>query len=168
VEAAHGIDTFLQFVGQRSVTVVGAVMSNTMYGRAVEDSGVGVLRTDDGITGIIESGYSYPAGARSGDHFFRFIGTRATVCERYDKGGTPIIEVHTTQGVTFHEDIAHGPRMQEIMRRALAALQDGRDFAPNIADAVRILEIQDAVYAHARANPLTNGPHPMGMPAPRH
>ena len=76
VEAAHGIDTFLQFVGDQEITVVGAVMSNAMYGRGIEDSGIGVLRTADGITGIIESGYTYPSGKRGGDHFFRFIGTK--------------------------------------------------------------------------------------------
>ena len=63
----------------RHISVVGAVMSNAMYSRGVEDSGVGVLRTDDGITGIVESGYTYPAGTRSGDHFFRFVGTKASV-----------------------------------------------------------------------------------------
>ena len=113
------------------------------------------------------SGYSYPAGVRSGDHFFRFIGAKATVFEGYDKQGKAVIEVHTTQGVTYHEDIPHSLRMQGIMREALAAIQAERSFAPSIADALRILEIQDAVYAHARANPLTNGPHSMGLPAPR-
>ena len=158
VEAAHGIDTFLQFAGQKPITVVGAVMSNAMYGRAVEEIGIGLLRTDDGVTGIIESGYSYPAGVRAGDHFFRFIGTKASVFERYDKQGNPVIEVHTTQGVTFHEDISHGARFQGVIGEALTAIEAERSFEPTIADAVRILEIQDAVYHHARANPLTNGP----------
>lgn len=31
-----------------------------------------------------------------------------------------------------------------------------------LPDAVRILEIQDAVYAHARQGVMTHGPHPMG------
>jgi len=165
VESAHGIDTLLQFVGQRPVTVVGAVISNALYGRAVEDVGVGMLRTDNGVTGIIESGYSYPSGTRSGDHFFRFVGSQASVFERYDKRGNPVIEVHTTEGVTYHEDIAHGQRFRGIIEAALVALANGRNFEPNIADAVRILEVQDAVYAHARANPLANGPHPLGMPS---
>ena len=165
-EVAHGIDTFLQFVGRRPITVVGAVMSNAMYGRAVEDVGVGMLRSDDGVTGIIESGYSYPAGARAGDHFFRFVGTEASVFERYDRHGKPVIEVHTTQGVTFHEDISHGQRMQDVIGHALTAVAEGRSFEPNIADAVRVLEVQDAVYAYARANPAANGPHAMGAPAP--
>ncbi len=55
--------------------------------------------------------------------------------------------------------------MKEIMRRALVAIEEGRtSFSPNVEDAVRILELQDAVYAFARANPMTNGPHPLGAP----
>ena len=163
-EAAHGIDTFLQLVGDKPVSVVGAVISNTMYARGVEDIGVGVLRTDDGVTGIIESGYSYPAGARGGDHSFRFIGSKATVLQRYDQQGNPVTEVHTTEGVTFQPDTGYGDLMREMIRRGLAAIAEGRSFKPDITDAVRILEVQDAVYAHARANPMANGPHPLGEP----
>jgi predicted dehydrogenase len=167
VEAAHGIDTFLQFVGERSVSAVGGVMSNAMYGREVEDSGVGILRTDDGITGIVESGYTYPAGARSGDHVFRFVGTKALVLAQYGKEGEPLIEVHSSDGVQISEDISHGERMRGIVEAALAAAAAGSSFAPSIVDAVRILEIQDAVYDCARADGRTNGPHPLGVPASR-
>ena len=162
VEAAHGIDTFLQFVGARKITVVGAVMSNAMYSRRVEDSGVGVLRTEDGITGIVECGYTYPSGKRGGDHFFRFVGTKASVFEQYGRNGEPLIEVHTTEGVQFSEDISHGARIQGIMGGAFDAIGDGNTFTPRVVDAVRILEIQDAVYAYARRGVPTHGPHPMG------
>ena len=162
VESAHGIDTFLQFVGNQEITVVGGVMSNAMYSRGVEDSGIGVLRTANGITGIIESGYTYPLGKRGGDHFFRFIGTKASVFEQYGKNGEPLIEVHTTGGVQFSEDIPHGARIRGIMEKAFDAIRDGSTFEPSVVDAVRILEIQDAVYAHARQNVTTHGPHPMG------
>ena len=162
VEAAHGIDTFLQFVGNRQITVVGATMSNAMYSRRVEDSGVGILRTEDGITGIVECGYTYPSGTRGGDHFFRFVGTKAMVFEQYGRNGEPLIEVHTTEGVQFSEDISHGARMQGIMERAFDAIRDEGTFEPTVVDAVRILEIQDAVYAHARQGIATHGPHPMG------
>ena len=164
VEAAHGIDTFLQFVGEQTVHVVGAIMSNATHGRTVEDIGLGMLRTDGGVTGVIESGYAYPAGVRGGDHFFRFIGTRAMVFQQYGKEGESLIEVHTTEGVQFSEDLSHGERMKNIVDQALTALAAGRSFTPNIDQAVRILEIQDAVYDHARRSALTNGPHPMGTP----
>lgn len=157
VEAAHGIDTFLQFAGDSPVHVVGAVLSNATHGRAIEDIGVGMLRTENGVVGMIESGFCYPAGERAGDHFFRFVGTKASVFERYDEKGIPIIEVHTSQGITFTEDIGHGERFSGIIDQALKAIEEGKEtFVPNVGDAVRVLEVQDAVYAHARANPLTN------------
>ena len=118
------------------------------------------------VTGIVESGYSYPSGVRAGDHFFRFIGTKASVFERYDKHGTPIIEVHTEQGIDFQEGNGHGQSRPAEIARALAAIEAGNSFAPTIGDALRILEVQDAVYAFARANPNSNGPHPLGPPPP--
>lgn len=152
VEAAHGIETFLQFAGDSPIHVVGATISNATHGRRVEDIGIGMLRTESGITGIIESGFCYPAGVRAGDHFFRFVGTKATVFERYDEKGTPIIEVHTNDKITFSEDIGHGERFTAIIDAGLRALEKGDSFEPNISHAVRILAVQDAVYAHARAN----------------
>ena len=166
VEASHGIDTFLQFAGNSPISVVGAVMSNALHGRTVEDIGLGILRNEEGVTGIVESGYSYPSGVRAGDHFFRFIGTKASVFERYDKHGTPIIEVHTEQCIDFQEGNGHGQSRPAEIARALAAIEAGNSFAPTIGDALRILEVQDAVYAFARANPNSNGPHPLGPPPP--
>ena len=167
-EGAHGIDTYLQFVGERQVTVVGAIISNAMYGREIEDSAVGMLRSDDGVTGIIESGYTFPSeGGRSGDHFFRFIGSKASVFAFYGKKGEPLIEINTSSGTEFEEDLGHGERMRNVINEGLSAIQEGRVPETNILDAVRILEIQDAVYDHARLNPLTNGPYPMGAAAAR-
>lgn len=166
-EAAHGIDTFLEFVGNRPVHVVGAILSNAMYGRPIEDSAVGVLRTDDGITGIIESGYTFPAGGRGGDHFFRFVGADASVFALYGKKGEPLIEVHSAAGVSFSEDLPHNERMRRVVDEGLTAIEERRTARTCIQDAVRILEIQDAVYAHARAHSVTNGPYPMGPAAAR-
>ncbi len=166
-EAAHGIDTYLQFAGNRPITVVGAVISNAMYGREIEDSAVGMLRSDNGITGIIESGYSYPSGERSGDHFFRFVGIKASVYALYGRNGEPLIETHTSAGVEVCEDLPHGERMRKVISGGLAAIHESRPSETNILDAVRVLEVQDAVYAYARANASANGPHPMGTPAPR-
>ncbi|MBB17522.1 hypothetical protein CMK22_19830 [Candidatus Poribacteria bacterium] len=167
-EGAHGIDTYLQFVGENQITVVGAIMSNSMYGRKIEDSAVGMLRSDDGVTGIIESGYTFPSeGGRSGDHFFRFIGSKASVFAFYGKKGEPLIEINTSTGTEFEEDLGHGERMRNVINEGLCAIQEGKVPETNILDAVRVLEIQDAVYDHARLNPLTNGPYPMGAATAR-
>lgn len=163
-ESAHGIDTFLQFADGSPIQVVGAVLSNAFHGRLVEDNAVGVLRTERGMTGIIESGYTFPAGGWGGDHYFRFVGTKASIFERYNEDHKPIIEVHTEDGVTFTEDIGHGERMGNIVARGLQAIEAQCAFEPNIQQAVRILEVLDAVYDYARRDVWTNGPHPMGDP----
>ena len=86
----------------------------------------------------------------------------------YGKEGEPLIEVNTSSGTGFEEDLGHGERMRKVIDEGLSALQEERVPETNILDAVRILEIQDAVYDHARTNPFTNGPYPMGGRQPDH
>ena len=167
VEASHGIDTFLQFAGDGPVTVVGGVLANLMHRREVEDTAVGIIRTAAGVTGIIESGFNYPSGARAGDHFFRFVGSRASVFERYGDHGEPLIEVHTTDGVTITPDVGHGERMRRVIEWGLQAIAAGRIGDPDVMQAVRVLEVQDAVYDYARRTAAASGPFPLGTPAPR-
>ena len=164
-ESAHGIDTFLQFCGDSPVHIVGGVISNSLHGREVEDSAIGLLRTESGVSATIETGYTFPPGGWGGDHAFRFIGTRASVFMSYNEAHEHIISVHTSVGVTFSEDIDHGDRMRNIVDAGLKALENRQTFEPDINQAVRILEIQDAIYEHARRSPLTNGPHPLGGPS---
>ena len=155
-------DTFLQFVDPEPITLVGAVMSNAMCSRQIEDSAVGMLRSDGSVTGIIESGYTFPSRARrSDDHFFRFIGSKTSVFAFYNKAGEPLIKVNTSSGTVFEEDLGHGERMRKVINEGLSALQEGQVPETNILDDIRILEIQYAVYDHAQANPLTDGLHPM-------
>lgn len=167
VEASHGIDTFLQFAGNGPVTVVGGVLANLLHRRAVEDTAVGIVRTAAGVTGIIESGFNYPSGARAGDHFFRFVGSKASVFERYGNHGEPLIEVHTSEGVAITPDIGHGERMRRVIRWGLEAIAEARIGTPDVMQAVRVLEVQDAVYDYARSTAAACGPLPLGSPPAR-
>ena len=167
VESSHGIDTFLQFAGPGPVTVAGGVIANLMHRREVEDTAVGIIRTAAGVTGIIESGFNYPSGTRAGDHFFRFVGSRASVFERYGDHGEPLIEVHTSDGVAITPDIGHGERMRRVVEWGLEAIAAGRIGNPDVMQAVRVLEVQDAVYAHVRSNAAAAGPYPLGAPPAR-
>jgi predicted dehydrogenase len=167
VESSHGIDTFLQFAGDGPVTVVGGVIANLMHRREVEDTAVGIVRTAAGVTGIIESGFNYPSGTRAGDHFFRFVGSKASVFERYGDHGEPLIEVHTSAGVEITPDIGHGERMHRVIEWGLQAIAAGRIGDPDVMQAVRVLEVQDAVYDHLRSNAAAAGPYPLGAPPAR-
>lgn len=164
VEGSHGIDTFLQFAEPGKTTVVGAVISNLLHRRTVEDTAVGIIRTETGVTGIIESGYNYPSGVRSGDHFFRFVGSKATVIERYGDHGEPLIEVHSTKGVDIIPDNSHDDRMRHVIKEGIIAIENGKVAVPNVMQAVRILEIQDKIYEFARDNQHASGPFPLEPP----
>lgn len=164
VESAHGIDTFLQFAGQQSISVVGAVISNVVHQRNIEDLGVGMFRTTNGITGIVESGYTTPAD-HHGDHFERFIGTKAQVFQLHDRERKEYIEVRTSSGVEFFEELSHEERFQNVIENGLQSIQKRRKNGLSIMDAVNILEIQDAVYDFARKSKLTNGPYELNSPA---
>lgn len=164
VESSHGVDTFLQFSGTGPVTVVGAALSNLFYEREVEDTAVGMIRSNSGVLGIIESGFNYPSGARAGDHFFRFIGTKSSVFERYSKEGIPLIEIHTNSGVEIITDVSHGERMKRVIREGLDTIKAGKIGTPDIMHAVRILEVQDEVYKFARQGKGRVGPHLLGEP----
>ena len=162
VEASHGIDTFLQFAGGGPVTVVGGVIANLLHRREVEDTAVGIIRTAAGVTGIIESGFNYPLGTRAGDHFFRFVGSKASVFERYGDHGEPLIEVHTSDGVAITPDIGHGERMRRVIEWGLEAIEAERIGTPDVMQAVRVLEVGDAVYDYVRRTAAAAGPFPLG------
>jgi hypothetical protein len=86
---------------------------------------------------------------------------------RYDRAGEHVIEIHTTDGVRFEADRPHSERMSQVIADGLQAVGEGRCYEVSVTDAVRILEVQDAVYERARAQPRTNGPQPMDKPPAR-
>ena len=57
--------------------------------------------------------------------------------------------------------------MRRVVQDALKALEAGETFEATVQDALRVLQIQDAVYRFARATPQAAGPHPLGDPPPR-
>ena len=84
--------------------------------------------------------------------------------ERYGDHGEPLIEVHTSDGVAIAPDIGHGERMRRVVERGLEAIADGRIGVPDVMQAVRVLEVQDAVYEHARSTAVASGPFANGSP----
>ncbi len=167
VECQHGIDVMLEAVGGQPVDAVAGVLSNALFERPFEDYAAGLFRTADGATALIECSYAYPLGETAGEYVIRAVGAGATVVGLMNAAGQPEVQVHTSAGI---QRIAEPPRrtlMGAIMRRSLAALAQGGPPPIPIRQAVRILELQDAVYDLARRTPATNGPHPMAAPAPR-
>lgn len=165
VEAAHGIDLLREFVGASRLHVVGAVLSNMLHGRLIEDSAMALFRSETGVTGVIETGYTYPSGLHHDDHQLRAVGSKATVLWRNAASGPGWVEIHTTTGIERLEEVANATLFRDMVADARDALVTGVRPAATIATALQILEIQDAVVDLARRDNLTNGPNPMAWPA---
>jgi predicted dehydrogenase len=165
VEAAHGLDLLREFVGPSRLHVVGAVLSNTLHRRPIEDSALGLFRSETGVTGVIETGYTYPPGLHHGDHQLRAVGSKATVLWRNEASGPGWVEIHTMAGIDRLEEVANATLFRDMVADALDALVMGVRPAATIQTALQILEIQDAVLDFARRGVFTNGPYPMASPA---
>ena len=58
--ATHFFDLF-RFITSKEVSTVSAVMSSRTHGCEIEDYSIVTLQTDDGVVGVVESGYSFPS-----------------------------------------------------------------------------------------------------------
>jgi predicted dehydrogenase len=77
----HHADLIGWQLGPRKAQVVGATLTRRSLGQPIEDYGVAVLRTDDGIVATIEVGYSHPA-IRGNDAELRVAATGAYLIQR--------------------------------------------------------------------------------------
>ena len=86
--------------------------------------------------------------------------------ERYGDHGEPLIEVHTSDGVAITPDIGHGERMRQVVAAGTGGdIRRRRIGVPDVMQAVRVLEVQDAVYElRAQPPPRLPVPFPLGSP----
>ena len=66
----HAVDAFLSYAGGEDVEVLGAAVSYRAHGRGVEEMGAAVLRSESGIIGTVEAGYTY-ASMQGSDYEWR-------------------------------------------------------------------------------------------------
>ena len=168
IECQHGIGTLLDFAGDQPIAAVAGVLSNATHKRPFEDYAAGLFRIGDGATALIEATYHAPLGDNAtGDYVIRAIGTKATVVSHYGSDYEPEVQIHRGEGSTRVDEVPRSDLFGINIQRNLDALAAGNPPPSPIGKAVRILELQDAVYDLARSSAATNGPHPMADPAPR-
>ena len=167
VECQHGIDIMLDAMGGQPVQAVAGVLSNAMFQRPFDDYAAGMFRAADGSTGLVECSYAYPLGIHSGEYVVRAVGTNAIILGQYTADLVGQVQVHTSQGVEVYDESPRSDIMAVIMDRSIKALELGDPPPIPLRQAVRVLELQDAVYDLARQSSATNGPHLMAAPAPR-
>jgi predicted dehydrogenase len=144
----HACDAFLQVAGG-PVTVLAARCSNKIHRLRIEDYSVATLRSENGVLGLIESGYSYPA-LSGGDMEWRVVSEQA-----YLQFGRETFSLRTLAG---RQEIVKPPSTLELYRimteDAVRRLRSGEPPAAGLLDCLEAMELVDAIYAAAGPLPF--------------
>lgn len=148
--ATHFIDLF-RFLTGKEVARVSAVMNSRTHGGAAEDYSVVTMQTEDGVIGLVETGYSFPSTV---DEQREFSFTLASD-RMYAKSGPDRIEIRDRNNLSAG---THSRRLQLetdvyyplFVKRVLAESQAGAKPIASLRDAELIMQVIDAAYASAR------------------
>ncbi len=148
----HTADAFLKFVDGEEVEVLGAAISYRLYGKAVEEVGSALLRSQSGIIGTIEAGYTF-ASMTAGDFEWRVATANATLIDR-----SRTLQVATLDdGQVQHLEIAdQGRRYDQFGVDTLTRLQAGQPPIADIEDCYRAMRLIDEIYKKAVHTPYSD------------
>jgi predicted dehydrogenase len=138
----HAVDAFLHYAAGQEVTVLGAAASYRVYGRAVEEMATALLRSESGVIGTVEAGYTY-AAMSGGDYEWRVA---AGNCYLVDHG--PTLEVATLDDSrrASLEIPDQRARYDRFASDTLARLQAGQRPVATLEDCYRAMRVVDAIY----------------------
>lgn len=150
--ATHFIDFFRLITG-KEVSRVSAIMNSRTHHGEIEDYSVLTLQTEDGVTGLVETGYSYPSSSDDQREFsFTFSTDRI-----YAKSGPDRIEIRNRNNVST------GTRSQRLrletdvyyplfVKQVLAECRSGAKPLASLRDAEAVIQVLDAAYLSAQQN----------------
>ena len=160
--ATHFIDLF-RFLTGKEVTRVSAKMHNRTHRGAVEDYSLLTMETEDGVMGLVETGYSFPSTADEQREFSFTLASDSV----YAKSGPDRIEIRN------RNNLAAGTRSLRLrletdiyyplfVQRVLAECRCGAKPVASLRDAEAMMQVMDAAYASARQGgaPQVLGPIP--------
>ena len=146
----HTVDGFLRFVQGEAVEVVGGAISYRVHGKAIEELCAALLRSESGVIGTVEAGYSYASMKPGGDFEARLSAANCYLIDRDDR-----LEVATLDDDTVRTLIApaQGERYDQFGRDTLARLRDGRPPIATLRDCYRAMQVIDEIYQVAVGSP---------------
>jgi predicted dehydrogenase len=145
----HTADAFLRFVGGEEVEVIGAAVTYRVYGKAVEEMGAAVLRSQSGVIGTVEAGYSF-AAMSSGDFEWR-VATEN--CYLVDHVRTLRVATLDDGKIEDVDNLASNARYDQFGVDTLQRLQTGRPPIAGIEDCYRAMGVIDEIYRKAVRTP---------------
>jgi predicted dehydrogenase len=148
--ATHFIDLF-RFLTGKEVATVSAQMHARTHNGAVEDYSLVTLSTEDGVIGLVESGYSFPSTPDVQREFSFTLGSS----RNYFQSGADRIDYRD------RNDLSAGTRSRSVrldtdvyypifVKKVLAEYPTGKASIAGLRDAEAMMRIMDAAYASAR------------------
>ncbi len=142
----HTIDGFLRFTGGETVEVLGAATSHRVHGAAIEEVCAALLRSESGVIGTIEAGYSYASMQPGGDFEIRLSAANCYMIDRNDTLEVAILDDDTAQARSCPDQ---GARYDQFGPDTLARLRDGRSPIATLRDCYRAMQVIDEIYDKA-------------------
>jgi predicted dehydrogenase len=148
--ATHFIDFFRLLTG-KEIARVSAIMNSRTHQGAIEDYSLLTMQTDDGVTGLVETGYSFPSTPDEQREFSFTLSSDRT----YAKSGPDRIEIRD------RGNLAAGTRSLRLrletdvyyplfVKRVLAECRTGAKPIASLRDAEAMMQVMDAAYTSAR------------------
>jgi len=150
----HCVDAFAWLVSE-PVEVVAAQVSYRMRGQRIEDFGTAILRSQGGVIGTVEAGYTYASmgagGRSSGDREWRVATGNAYLKEDGDH-----VRVIALDG---EETVSPCPSSSSYYTQfavdTLNRLRQGRPPLATIGDCYRAVQLVDRIYEKAESRQAT-------------
>lgn len=147
--ATHFIDFFRLITG-KEVVQVSAIMNSRTHHGDVEDYSLLTMQTADGVTGVVETGYSFPSSSDEQREFsFTFSSDRM-----YAKSGPDRIEIRDRKNLdagtrSLRLRLETDVYYPLFVKQVLAECRAGAKPIASLRDAEAVMQVMDAAYASA-------------------
>ena len=146
----HTVDGFLRYTGGESTEVLGAAISYRAHGQAIEEFCAAALRSESGVIGTVEAGYSFASMKPGGDFEARLSAANCYIIDRNEKLEVATLDDEEARTLTIPDQ---GARYDQFGRDTLTRLREGRPPIATLRDCYRAMQIIDDIYDKALATP---------------
>ena len=146
----HTIDGFLRFTQGEAVEVLGASISHRVHGNAIEEFCAALMRSESGVIGTIEAGYSYASMKPGGDFEGRLSAANCYIIDRNVKLEAATLDDNSIRTFSIPDQ---GARYDQFGRDTLSRLRDGRPPIASLRDCYRAMRLIDEIYSVAGQEP---------------
>ena len=119
----HRVDAFLRFTQGETVEVLSAAITYRVHGKAIGEMGAALLRSESGVIGTIEAGYSYASMKPGGDFEGRLSSANCYISDRNDTLQVATLDDNDVRTLSIPDQ---GGRYDQFGRDTLERLRTGR------------------------------------------